>query len=708
MHRKNLQRMDSKPAEPRAPATSKAKARRIARKREKMEEAAAEMAVASDEDGEIFREEVDDEEKDKKEGEEQTQQECRNNTLDYVAPKKAAALKRKLEPTGTPRSRGCDKRCKGSKDKNKNETEKSTAVLGGKSRSCTSFPTYGAGIALESEIRIRIGALLANLAKAAREKQLPLASSLVRDRNVGKKTGKHSFLKNVGADIVKVCLAQPMWSLAHRRNAGRGIDTWFENSDKILKALDKGDVDAANEALKRVAEMHLGYAAAERSGFELLGTVCNDLFRTRVLPNKKFDKNFVTIETNNGDTTVRSLSIPKLFRALNQSVWYKLTDVMDHLLMGGSTNNDSITALENCAANVLDRARTRPVEGMIKKAIERAEQAHKLSTGLFIPAEVRKQQKQQQQGLLVPPSLPFASPWGMQPAAVITTTNTTTNPFQAPGPFFNNGYYNPYMYNIHELQRPGAQYFGPYDYSNYPYMATFLGTQAAAAPNPNPNPIIIPPSPAKTSSPTPPSETQRVGGQPQPPTSPFVASSSPHTVAGPPSHNYYRSALPLPATSNAQPAAIPMPDKRIGRIPIMTPGHGLNLEEQRLPQQPPVTPDRTPRPLSPDSRIDQIPIIMTPGHGLNLEERRQQQQPHQLSIYEELSNAEDVEGNEFWQSLSAREMLRPRPGLYNLTNIDPSLSDDDNTESVVEGENDDLVYDDDELFLVRHTPVRQH
>nr|GBG35577.1 wsv161-like protein [Sesarmops intermedium nimavirus] len=346
---------------------------------------------------------------------------------DYAPPKKAAAMKRQLEQyetskTTTKRSKKISEeggvvaiRSGGDVKAVANRGDiKVESVLG--IIDCD-LPSPQHQDNKERDIQHRIRTLLANLAKASREKALPTASTLeLRHGGKNNKKEKHHApaFKNVGSDIVKVCLSQPVWALVHRRDFKRGFDEWFENSDNLIRLLNNGNAENINAAMKTAVTKQINDAIKERVYFEMLSNVCNDLFKTLVLPNKKFDKNFATIATDNTDPTVRSLSIPKYFRALNENVWQKITDTMDILLTGGGSGDQSaISQLEACAQNIINRATSRPVEATIKKAVEQANQAHKLSTGAFIPTTNKK-----------PPG-----GGGLQGS-----------------PFFNPGYYDPYYH----------------------------------------------------------------------------------------------------------------------------------------------------------------------------------------------------------------------------------------------------------------------
>lgn len=394
--KKKIKQMGYDAAEPRAPAASAAKVRRkLKKKRDALKE----------------------------QSEEPPQK-------DYASPKKAAAMKRQLEVS----NKSTEKAVRSGRGGVTNRGDVKVVSVLGIDADCVPFPEYWLlWDNKERDIQHRVRTLLTNLAKASREKALPAASTLDWGKTNKKEKRHVPTFKNVGSDIVKVCLSQPVWALVHRRDLKRGFDEWFENNDNLVRLLNNGDADNINAAMKTAVTNQINDAVKERVYFEMLGNVCNDLFKTLVLPNKKFDKNFATIATDNTNPTVRSLSIPKYFRALNENVWQKITDSMDILLTGGGSGDQSaISQLEACAENIINRAISRPVEATIKKAVEQANQAYKLSTGAFTP--------------------------------IIRNKKTAQGQLQG-SPFFNPGYYDPYYHYYYQQQPPPFAhcyyYYGP-------------------------------------------------------------------------------------------------------------------------------------------------------------------------------------------------------------------------------------------------------
>ena len=356
--KKNLKQMNYDAAEPRAPASSTAKIKRKLKKMKKTESKKEEEKEKENED--IESKEMEDckddyiSQKGAKEREE-----CQK---DYVSPKRTIAMKRQLERYTFPKRKA---------GRNKKEQTQTLGVDG----SCITANNE------ESDILVK----LTNLSKASREKTLPTASTLKHGRQKNKRA---KGFQNVGSDIVKVCLSQPMWALTHRSDSKRGFDEWCEKSNNLIELFNNGNAKDINTALETAVSNQIYDAVKERVYFEKLCDVCNDLFKTSLIPNKTFDKNFSTIATDNDIFLVKSLSISKYFEALNKNVWQKIMEPMDILLTGGGIGDRSpISQLEKCAENVIKRAEMcKPVETMLNKAVKQANQAHKLSIGAFIPS----------------------------------------------------------------------------------------------------------------------------------------------------------------------------------------------------------------------------------------------------------------------------------------------------------------------------------
>ena len=574
---------------------------------------------------------------------------CRKK--DYVVPKRAAAMKRQLEQHTLPSK---PERCK-------KKGEGKEAVVGKRSTAATAMPVLSSGdartvvddewvpfsqyrlpgdIKREKAEQHRMKTLLANLSKAKHDKALPAASA-VEFRFGGQKNGGRlaAAFTNIGADIVKVCLALPMWALVHRRDFKRGVDEWFKRSDSMIEALDGGDATAINSAMETAVAKQLNGAIKERVYFEMMANVCNELFKTSVLPNKVFDKAFATIATDNTDSTVRSFSIPKYFRSLKSNVWQKISDTMDVLLTGGASGeNSAISLLEVCAENVIARAKSRPVEATIKKAVEQANQAHKLSTGVLKPTQLASNQQQQ----------PLPAP----------------APLLRGSPFLNAGFYDPY-YHFFQTQPTASNY--NYYYNNnpnsygaagYPPAVTQMwhaapGFVFAAAPPPPPpapqqqNGSVGVASPTQSQMPT-----------PFPPPVDQVSASAQHRTRGVKPH------IPPPpaAIPKATSVSPPFPSSLIQ--PKFTPGlstpvnpsrqHSLNLS----PSSPILQPIRT--------------IPLTPGHGW--------EEDHP-SIFDELSHAGPEElGDTLTASLSRPAVSNYHLGVDGITSDEEeagNLDDDD-------------------------------
>nr|AWQ60756.1 wsv161 [Shrimp white spot syndrome virus] len=397
----------------------------------------------------------------------------------------------------------------------------------------------------EKAIQYRIRSLLANLLKANKTKAFPTSSSLLSSEQGKKKFGgkrTNTFVvTNVGAELVKALLANSCWAISHRKDIRSGEIQWQELSSKILKSLNDGNATEINNLMSSIVEDRIQRTVKERVYFEQLATVCNNLFGTRILPNKNFDKNFVSVASDNSNATVRGLSIPRYFRAINNNVWVKMSSTMDLLVGGGmrSKSEHSISMLEKCAAGVLARASARPVEKMIKSAVEETSQAFNLSTGVFVPKQQQQQRQQQQQQFppFQPPPFPLPPPQA---------------PFQVQQPTYQ-GYLNPYyQYN---------QYYNPYapQQLQQQYPLYFLGNQftaaasaaaaaaaaAAATPGEQPFPVQLissppPPPPIPNTAPSPPISRVRFDSRsttPQPPPTPVLPKPTP---------------LPPPSTARAE------------------------------------------------------------------------------------------------------------------------------------------------------------
>ena len=549
--KKVLKQMDHDAAEPRAPAASAAKVRRKLKKKK---------GFASKEE----------------------EEEIESSSKDYAPCKKTAAMKRQLEqhqrevssPKKTTKRTDEEQAIRNSSGDVKTVANRRDMTVVSALDIEADYVPFSRLPGYNKEHDTQVRTLLVNLAKASREKALPAVSTLKLEGNYNRK-GKHHtpVFKNVGSDIIKVCLSQPVWALVHRRDLKRGFDEWFENSDNLIQLLNNGDADNINAALKTAVTKQINDAVRERVYFEILGDVCNDLFKTIILPNKKFDKNFVTVAINNTNPTVRSLSIPKYFKALNENVWQKISDSMDILLTGvGGGDHSAISQLEACAENIINRAKSRPVEATIKKAVEQANQAHKLSTGAFIPTTNKKQlplQVGQLQG----------------------------------NPFFNPGYYDPYYHYYQQQSHPPPlahnYYYGPggappavtqMQPSSHPHFFYPYGQYQHPPPPPPP-----PPQPTKTCDAA---SVPTTADAPAPPTASIVATAptpqAPSLITSSLKNIQLPSPRELPKTPSFSPVSSPIhrqsfnypsPQNTYSSVlppirPPRTPGRDLNLENR--------------------------------------------------------------------------------------------------------------------------------
>ncbi|ALN66178.1 hypothetical protein [White spot syndrome virus] len=420
----------------------------------------------------------------------------------------------------------------------------------------------------EKAIQYRIRSLLANLLKANKTKAFPTSSSLLSSEQGKKKFGgkrTNTFVvTNVGAELVKALLANSCWAISHRKDIRSGEIQWQELSSKILKSLNDGNATEINNLMSSIVEDRIQRTVKERVYFEQLATVCNNLFGTRILPNKNFDKNFVSVASDNSNATVRGLSIPRYFRAINNNVWVKMSSTMDLLVGGGmrSKSEHSISMLEKCAAGVLARASARPVEKMIKSAVEETSQAFNLSTGVFVPKQQQQQRQQQQQQFppFQPPPFPLPPPQA---------------PFQVQQPTYQ-GYLNPYyQYN---------QYYNPYapQQLQQQYPLYFLGNQSQPPPQlqqqqqqqqqpPQPPNNIPPPPTPQQQSPSnipPPQQQQQQPFPVQLISSPPPPPPIPNTAPSPPISRVRfdsRSTTPQPPPTPVLPKPTPLPPPSTAR-----------------------------------------------------------------------------------------------------------------------------------------------
>nr|BDT62698.1 MAG: wsv161-like protein [Metapenaeus ensis nimavirus]GBG35454.1 wsv161-like protein [Metapenaeus ensis nimavirus] len=600
--KKALRSMNFRAAEARAPSTSMAKVRRKFKKAVRNASAPKTFPPKAD-DPVVLETAIDD--KNNTSGE----SERKNATggavtndkddvaevrrRDRVCPQKAASMKRQLERCESSTTRRNSKRKIEERDDKKSHalqiwansrgTIKSASVLVLDDR-CLPFPHYNFAKTQELATHHRIRASLDNLLRATRIKALPTALSLKRGvastkaksaAIVSRTKGVSAFV-NVGAEIARVCLAQPIWALVHRCDPKRGYDEWFAKSDELITKLNNGGAENANEFFKEIMERHLRDAKKERVYFEMMANVCNDLFDTRVLPNKMFDCNFVTLTKVNNDPTVRSLSIPRYFRSLTRNVWKKISEVMDVLLMGGRSGEDSFMChLEECADNVIRRAKSRPVESTIKKAVEQANQANKLPTGEFKrPTMLQKQGGQTSSRLPVIPPEDLRGNW-----------------FQAPG------YYNG-IYPFFQEQEPSSAHASLPQHGRYwPGGAPPVIVQSHQAfPRTAPTPVH---TMALQEAPAP---TMVQGSEPSmlPTSAPVITLSSPHTIV-PAVIPTLVSEVPVPTMSPAPAPSSAMVSKEpapVSGAAVSSPSNnwsaGGRSITSSLPLLPPMRPPPTP------------------------------------------------------------------------------------------------------------------
>nr|BDT63132.1 MAG: wsv161-like protein [Sicyonia whispovirus] len=351
---------------------------------------------------------------------------------------------------------------------------------------CASFSEYCSSEDLwrEKMAEHRMRGAIADLDKSRRVRQLPLASSLVmpsiRGRGStrppkGLAVGTPLYI-NAGATIARVCLSQPYWALISRNDSRSGAAEWERASRRLLASLARSDVADSNLVLGEAARAMVNASLKERACFEILADECCRLFSTEVLQNKIFDRAFQTVASENTDARVRSMTVAGYFRALNEKVWRRLAETIDMLVSGGAVGGGRQTAasrLEACADSVVARAKSRPVDAVIKKAVERARSAYGLSVGAFIPKDKQKQTQQQQlypAALYTPTALPLPLPPGVPNPHNTHFFAYPQAPYYYPpnvgtglGYGYNYGYGNPlcpefdYRTNLGSNCQPGSQ-----------------------------------------------------------------------------------------------------------------------------------------------------------------------------------------------------------------------------------------------------------
>ena len=253
---------------------------------------------------------------------------------------------------------------------------------------------------------------LSVLRKHVSEKQFPAVSSIVLCEATPAIKRASSVFKprfaggivTLGQDLIKGILSSTTWALAFRRNHYEGLGIWFDVSDDLDYQLSNKNYTAASNVVEKASRLITSKVVAERSIFERMGDTCFEMFKTEILANKKFDCDFITIDHTNEDFL--DFSISEAATRVFLPVWKNLYQIMDIVINSEGRNfhqKKEVFDLQTCAEHVLQGAKLKPVDAIVKKARETLVQINKfagveppsLKQQRFINKQLQQQQQQQ-------------------------------------------------------------------------------------------------------------------------------------------------------------------------------------------------------------------------------------------------------------------------------------------------------------------------